>query len=329
MMTGNFDIDKLVGFYLDGSIKEDDFETLKQWTSASEENKSYVRNIIEMYFSLMVQSDKTYYNKLAAFRRLEDHIQETKAQSPFKWKIFVSTIAATILFLLIPFTLYDQHRQHQMNDVTTLKVPDGSQLSCVLPDGTKITLNSGSELSYSRGFGIVNRDIRMKGEGYFDVVHKEDIPFTINSNYMKMTDLGTKFYFRDYSNETRIRVRLVDGKVSVHNNMIKTDDVFLNPGEILILDKATGKITTTIANKVAQQQDDLNLIEFDNLPLAQIAEILSRMYGVKLSIVPTSQNKRFYGSFNRKTDTFQDVLDNLVSTKRLHYKRLKGQYLLY
>lgn len=329
MMTGNFDIDQLVGFYLDGSIKKDDFEALKQWTSASEENRSYVRNIIETYFSLMVQSDKTNYNKLAAFRRLEGHIQEVKGQSPFKWKIFVATIAATILFLLIPFTLYDHHRQNQMNDITTLKVPDGSQLSCLLPDGTKITLNSGSELSYSRGFGIVSRDVRMKGEGYFDVVHKEDIPFTINSSYMKMTDLGTKFYFRDYSDETRVRVRLVDGKVSVHNNILAIDDIYLKPGEILILDKVTGKITTQIVSRAARFQDDLNVIEFDNLPLTQIARSLSRMYGVKLSVSPASQSKRFYGRFNRKTDTFQYVLDNLASTKRLRYKRIKDVYLLY
>lgn len=328
-MLDKSDIDRLVAAYLDGNISKNDFIALKDWTSATEENRGYVRNIIETYYSCKVYAEKATFDEISAFQRLEKHIEGEERRLSFNWKTFAVGVAAAALILLIPFAFYNHHHQEQMKDVTVLRVPAGSQLDFVLPDGTKITLNSESELSYNRGFGISNRDIMLKGEGYFVVTHKADLPFRVGSQYVEITDLGTKFYFRDYEEESSLRVRMVDGKVSVHNNVLSSDDVLLLRGDILMMDKTSGRMTTSRADQAQMRQNDLNIINFDNMKLSQIAQILSRTYGVKVSAAPSAREKRFYGTFNRKTYTFRDVLDDLASTHQVHYKRVKGQYILY
>lgn len=56
----------------------------------------------------------------------------------------------------------------------------GQQKSFVLRDGTKIRLNSNSQLWISRDYGRPNRNITLKGEAYFEVKHNENHPFKVH-----------------------------------------------------------------------------------------------------------------------------------------------------
>ena len=74
----------------------------------------------------------------------------------------------------------------------TVSAERGSKTEINLTDGTSVRLNSESSLKYKRNFNSESRIVDLIGEGYFQVV-KGDYPFTVNTQYGKVTVLGTKF----------------------------------------------------------------------------------------------------------------------------------------
>jgi ferric-dicitrate binding protein FerR (iron transport regulator) len=74
----------------------------------------------------------------------------------------------------------------------TVSAERGSKTEINLTDGTSVRLNSESSLKYKRNFNSESRIVNLSGEGYFQVV-KGDYPFTVNTQYGKVTVLGTKF----------------------------------------------------------------------------------------------------------------------------------------
>lgn len=91
--------------------------------------------------------------------------------------------------------------------------PIGQTKTVELTDGSVITLNSGSLVSVD--FDKFRRYITLeRGEAYFDVVHDNKRPFTVNLGARSVTVLGTKFNLRRSLNEFTLAV--TEGKVAVH-----------------------------------------------------------------------------------------------------------------
>lgn len=326
-MDINVDIYRLVAEYAEGIISHNDFEVLCSYAKSSIAHRDEVRRDLDLILSSSIIHDNTPFDKESAFLRLENHISAIKS----KWVLRRILIAAIFALLIaITPTLLINHRQsQQMKQLVVLSVPDGSKLNFTLPDGTQITLNSASRLVYTRGYGITDRTISMVGEGYIQVKHNDDLPFIINTQQLQVTDLGTKFTFRDYPDESSINVNLEEGKLSLHNNMNKSKDCILTAGDKVIIDKETGKITFNKNQTSSGCVSDLEKIVFDDMPLSQIAFQLQKYYGVKVSVTPNASGRRYHGTFDRRTYSITDVLESLASTESLKYKRTKNGYLIY
>ena len=52
----------------------------------------------------------------------------------------------------------------------TLSIPLGAEYCVMLPDNTKVFLNSGSELRYPVAFNNNSREVFLQGEAYFEAV---------------------------------------------------------------------------------------------------------------------------------------------------------------
>ena len=68
-------IDQLIAEYLSGSLTADDFQELKSWSQQSDENRMYVRNQIEVWFSSGVTAKDKLFNKEEAFARFQKRIE--------------------------------------------------------------------------------------------------------------------------------------------------------------------------------------------------------------------------------------------------------------
>lgn len=78
-------------------------------------------------------------------------------------------------------------------------VPKGGEFKLTLSDGTKVWLNSFSELRYPVNFTGKKREVILAGEAYFDVAGDPEHPFVVKVNDLDISVLGTQFNVNAYT----------------------------------------------------------------------------------------------------------------------------------
>lgn len=329
------EIDRLIDQYISGQADKDCIEQLKRWSLESDTYRIYIRNRIELWYASGTLYGPKQPDAELAFLRFkkrikeqtpENHPQKQKPLIPYFWRI-----AAAILILVLPLAGYwggKQNMQNAFADIV-IEAPVGARTCMYLPDGTQVWLNACSRLTYSQGFGINNRHLKLEGEGYFEVSHNEELPFTIHTQEVDVTVLGTQFNFKNYTDDSEASVSLLEGKVKLSNHLRQEETLYLQPNEKMTLNKLTGEMTTTqtqVQNSKMWTQDELF---FDEELLADIAKKLMRNFDVKIQVADSLRNRRFYGSFKITGNTIEEVLETIASTDRMRYKKEKGIYILY
>lgn len=326
-------INTLIADYLSGELDSDGLARLKAWASESELNRAYVRSHIDVAFSAGVTENSTNFDANKAykrFRRRKRQIAEKERLIPIGWKYF-GYAAAVILLLTLPLAGYWSGQQSVKQTFSNIVVeaPMGAQTKMSLPDGTQVWLNAGSKMSYSQGFGVNDRTVKLEGEGYFEVAHNADKPFTVNTSEMGLRVIGTKFSFRNYPDDQEAVVSLNEGKVALINLLRDMPEQYLVPNERMILNKRTGDMTL---QRVKAENTTVwlnNELFFDEELLTDIAKKLSRSYNVRIEVADSLCNRRFYGSFKITGNTLDEVLHTMASTNKMKYRKEPGRYILY
>lgn len=209
----------------------------------------------------------------------------------------------------------------------TLFVPRGGEYNLVLSDGSRIYLNSMSELVYPVVFNEDIREVSLKGEAYFEVAKDSRRPFYVNVNGMRIRVLGTSFNVKAYDDEANIYTTLVEGKVQI-NAEGSEKDWFLSPNHQAVLSKSD---RTVEMNKVDVQKFvewRSGMYCFANQPIENIIQELSRWYDFEYSFASEDLKKiRFEGGLN-KYDDIRPILEIMHSTGKLNYK-IEGKKIIF
>lgn len=336
-------IDNLIAAYMNHHISSQDMSELKDWTADSDAHRDYVRKRVELFFETEVKANPIGFNEEEALNRfyknilVKDDASTVNKEGALSFRILFASkwmrvIAAAILILLIavPWASYKLTTSHVINEFAqiVMQAPDGSQLNLTLPDGSTIKLNSGSQISYSQGFGIDNRDIKLSGEGFFNVKHNDKIPLRVIMPELILTDLGTEFDIRNYKDEQNASVDLIKGKASLQNMLRKSKDVTITAGNRVVLDKLSGKMNL-LNNMTDSSIGGIDDMYFENSSLADVAKILSRNYGVSIKVDDKIKNIGIYGFFNRKEDTIGKILETITRSCQVSCKKVKNVYVIY
>ena len=99
-----------------------------------------------------------------------------------------------------------------------LVIPKGNAYELELADGTHVWLNAESELTYPTRFPNDIREVKLKGEAYFDVAKNPEKPFQVLTNEIEVKVLGTSFNVSAYESERFTSVTLVGGSVAVQTD---------------------------------------------------------------------------------------------------------------
>jgi transmembrane sensor len=106
----------------------------------------------------------------------------------------------------------------------------GAQATYALPDGSQVTLDTGSALVVR--YSADRRAVRLlHGQAYFKVVHDPARPFVTEAGGRTVTDLGTEFGVR--LDGAALSVVLAGGSVSVGQPAADATAVVLKPGQRL------------------------------------------------------------------------------------------------
>lgn len=340
MIINDIETDRLIKSYIDGTITREHLHDLKLWVNQSKENRLYASNMAELMFSYNVSIDSTAYDVDAAIVRFEAVVcrnddneeKEEIADKKGYWmsgrKILVAA-AAILLILALLFCGYFWGLgtvRKQFSQIT-VSVPEGSQMHTVLPDGTEVDLNAGARMTCSQGFGITDRKVELEGEGLFKVHHDSGKSFTVITNGMHITDVGTIFKARNFRDERYATVDLVKGCVDVFS-LGSSSQYRMKEGERVSINKTTGSLRH-YTDEAAILNTDINSLNFIDTPVDEMARQLSRSYGVKVIVEPSARNIRFYGFFNRKEQSLKTILKAISMTGLVQYKINKSTYILY
>ena len=191
-----------------------------------------------------------------------------------------------------------------------IKVPAGSRTGVELPDGTEVTLNAGSVLRYYRSFGISDRQVELRGEGYFKVAKNRTTPFFVNTDDVQVEVLGTVFNVSAYDDENDVTVSLIEGRVDL-NVADRVKSVQLFPNERAVYNKMTKGMSKHPTNALKSIEWTESILVFENEPSIEIAKRLEREYDVKIIIRSDRLlQEHFSGSFDARR-SINDILNEM------------------
>lgn len=206
---------------------------------------------------------------------------------------------------------------------TTIAATEKNVKHIKLPDGSEVWLNARSKLEYVQDqFNKEKRNVRLTGEGYFEIAKDDARPFIVSSENIETRVLGTAFNMETYPGETEIRIALVSGSVGVKD--IHTNNyTLLHPNEMLRYSRSSSSWgVVSFSSNMVRNWINGHLI-FEELPLADVLDRFTYKYGVSIQVDrKLLQDKRVTGDLG--PDKWETVLDNILFIHKLKYTTQNG-----
>lgn len=206
-------------------------------------------------------------------------------------------------------------------EYNTLTVPRAGEYIMVLADGSRVWLNSETELKYPVVFNAQKREVYLTGEAYFEVVKDSRRPFLVHTPQTTTTVLGTSFNITAYQDEDQTQITLVEGAVAVNagNNSCQ-----ITPGYQVSVDNASMHMQQIPVNLNFYTSWKDGIFDFDGMTLGELATKLSRWYDVDFFFAnPGAAEKRFTGAIKRN-NTLQFMLDFVQKASGVRFE-IKGK----
>lgn len=178
-----------------------------------------------------------------------------------------------------------------------LNVPKGGEYSLLLPDGSRVWLNSETSLRFPVQFAKGKREVYLSGEAYFQIQKDSTAPFHVYANEQDITVLGTSFNVSAYANDDYWETTLVEGKVQIASPGGK---VVMKPSEQYVMDKkaGVGKLRKVDPELYTSWVD--GKFYFKAFKFEEIVKKLERWYDFTMIYdTPELRQLRFSGSINK------------------------------
>ena len=231
--------------------------------------------------------------------------------------------AAVILCVVVGITSHLLYTRQSMAEVKEYMVEaeKGQRASVTLPDGTKVWLNSHTQIIYNSNYGVEDRVVDLRGEAYFEVKKDAKKPFIVDVASMQIKVLGTSFNVNAYPTESKVLTTLDEGSVKIRNAQSNSFDYIMKPGETAIYEKETG---TCIIQKNKDYKNESvwmkDVLIFNDTPLEDVLKVLSRKYNVQFNI----ENEAIYSytyTLRSEGESLQEILESMRHITPIKYEK--------
>src|SRR5665647_245920 len=346
---------------MDISIIERFFEkkgTAEEAASVAE----YLKNNPELLESMLSRKewDETEVTEIKPEKFWKEiwHTIQKKKSAPIK-VLWIKRLAIAASFLLVLgsgliYLIHNKELTRSHSDNTT-SLYSGvvfqhkinktrKEMLINLQDGSTVMLSSGSELNYGEPFTDNKRIVYLKGEAFFTVAKDPTKPFTVYTDAISTTVLGTKFLVTDFQGDNNIIIKLFEGKVvvrssdSIHKKL--ATDMYLLPGNELVYNKTSmianissfTKPTSVARNKKMSKSgtntSSSDWYMFNNQNLADVLERLKVLYGTDIQYSRADlKNKFFIGKFNT-SDSLEKILNDIALLNNLTLKKQGNSFII-
>jgi transmembrane sensor len=309
----------------DSEMSNEVYFVNEYWHLPTEDNKDFLEASYEMLADKLKEQGFTLHNVA-----VEDGSLQLERLPKIKSKRLIYSVLSLVLFcsIITSALLYynSNHRVLGKNVRSEVVTKNGSRTKIQLPDGSTVSLNSSSKITYSNeNFGASKREIYLTGEAYFDVIKNPSVPFIVHTNNMDVKVLGTAFNVKCYPGERTIETSLIHGSVEV---MIKdrNEKLMLKPNEKLVINNnldENGESATALAygkstpkpiieicqlsvfpntKTIVETSWVENKLTFKNERLEEIAAKMERWYNVNIIIKNKKlKNEILTGTFEKES----------------------------
>lgn len=311
---------------VDYLLKDEDDQSLDpvlaEWLAESEAN----RNDFDLYKKIWEEScsyaEADVFDSSLAWENV-NKLNREKSGSRKQLKNILYMVSGVAASLLVIVALSLMGILKQEPDVKVSMAADyGNRSEIVLPDGSVVKLNSGSEVTYSYNPKKKMREVHFQGEAFFDVSKSKD-PFMIETaGGLKVKVWGTSFNLQAYADDPVVQASLVEGCIELESG---NEKLKMKPGEMAVFDKESNNIQP-VKGILSHSYGWLdNKLYMEDMPLSMVCKYLERWYDVQIDIQPgLGESIRYNGVIQEETVT--DVMDALSRLSHINY-HVKGKHI--
>ncbi len=202
-------------------------------------------------------------------------------------------------------------------EYNTIVVPRKGEYQLILADGSKVYLNSESEIRFPTFFSEGERKVYLQGEAFFEVSPDKERPFIVNAGEINVKVLGTRFNVNAYTSEEAIRTTLVSGKVQVSDKKDSMSAI-ISPGQQVVWEG--GKLLTREVDASAVTAWINGKFYFEEgATLEQITRQLQRWYDVDFFFTSERVKKIVFAGVIRKEYTANEIFSIIEKTTRVKF----------
>ncbi len=248
------------------------------------------------------------------------------SQPKNRYLSFVRIAASLAMIAIVSYLIYSQFGWSEKRITTsdlkqiTTQSPFGQRTTVLLGDGSKVIINSGGSISYTKPFAKDKRVITLNGEAFFEVAKDQNRPFQVISGGVTTVALGTSFNVFEGPEQEQLRISLLTGKVGVGFSDETRQNVqyLLNPGEQILFSRVDSTFTKGGFNleEVTSWKD--GIIYFKDADEATVINKLEQWYGIDI-IVQNSPGSQWDLTAKFDNQSLINVLRSLGFTMNFEF----------
>lgn len=317
------EIEQIILRNLSGEASCEDIITFSDWLASSARNKENFLKI-KKYWDAEVTGAKLQ-NPEITYNKLLERIRKSERKDTVR-KFWLKYAGAAAVAIIIGISGYWIGGQKNITPVQYYSYITGNSISSFeLPDGTEISLNKNSILSYSSSYGEKIREVSLEGEGYFSVTKDRAKAFIVDLNGSKISVLGTVFNVKNYKKENVTTATLLEGSIRFET---PDQQILLKPDQQLVFNKSENKIDIENVSSDLVTAWKSHLIKYKSIPFKEFLNMLKEQYDVEIILSnEVLGNQKVTGSFDESL-TVDQILDLMKKNLSFKWKKQGANYVI-
>ncbi len=315
----------LIKFLLNEAGPEEK-ELVERWIGESSENEKRYADFKLILESSEVFAPKNEVNEEEAWTRFQQRVQSSETSvskrrlSGLQWLKVAAILILVSVGLWLSYISIINPKGH--NTIIIVQTFNETKID-TLPDGSIITLNKNSQLSYPRKFSGNNRTISLDGgEAFFSITPDPSKPFIVNINDIQVKVVGTSFNIKTGNDHTELIVETGIVEVSKKDIIIR-----LKRNEMVDIGKDNSfekKINTDQLYKYYRNKEFIA----DDTPLWRLVDVLNDAYDAQI-IIEGNGLKNILLNTTFKDKSLDTILDIICQTLNIEAEKRGDQIILH
>ncbi|MEQ6122220.1 FecR domain-containing protein [Reichenbachiella sp. MALMAid0571] len=319
--------EELMFRYFSGDVTPEEVSAIKNWSALSSENQKLLDDTGIFYTDVealsYLKKNKQAFDTDNAWEKVKfkNNIKGHDKRKTIKLPVSTLKYAAGLAILLMGIWFFIQKDNENIISVTA----QDQVVEKLLSEGSKITLNKNSSISYPDKFNKNQRTVSLKGEAYFEVQSNPNQPFVISTQNTTIKVLGTSFNVSSEEASDSIVVTVDTGMVLFAAN---DQQEKLTPGSIGIYLKSKDLLYRKNTPKtITHDFWRTKTLTFSSVSLGEAIDAIEKTYNTNIQLSDTKLNSCKI-SVVFQDEELENVLDVIAATLHLEVENQSGQYIL-